>query len=128
MNQKEILGSSHLNGFGDFWEHVFDVEHICLCGFSVLSALVQDLVDKVLVFNDILDIFSSFLMCINKVNDDIILPREAIEQRFFKQQGEEFVLPGEPLNELDETVRYDVCRNEIPVLQWNIFMIEGSVS
>jgi len=128
MNQKEILGSSHLNGFGDFWEHVFDVgEHICLCGFSVLSALVQDLVDKMLVFNNVLDIFGSFLMCINKVNDDVVLLNQITEKILFKHEAEKLVF-GEVSNNSEENVRDDVCLNEIPVLQFNVFVIEGSVS
>ena len=75
--KQEILGSSHLNGFSNFWEHVFNVFHdVDFCLLDVFFAFVQDLAYKVLIFNNFSYLLVCFFVSIDKVDDDIISKRQ----------------------------------------------------
>ena len=73
MNQKIILCPSHLNGSSNFREHLFDMcGHVIFSFDCLFMAFVKDFLNEMFVFNYIFDSSSCFLMCIDKIDYNVI--------------------------------------------------------
>lgn len=93
MNQKVVLSSSHLNGFGNLREHIFNVGyHVFFCCIRVFLTFSKNLVNKVLIFNDVLNVLGGFFMGIDEVNNDIIGLWKAVEQISSEEEWKHFPL------------------------------------
>lgn len=67
------MGSSHLNTFSNFREHVFNVFHdVDFCLLDIFLAFVQNLRDKVLIFNNFCYLLICFFVGIDEIHDDIV--------------------------------------------------------
>lgn len=76
MHQKIIGSSSHLNSFCDFWEIQFNLfMHILFCFIGVFFTFIDNLLNILLILDYVCYHTNSLLMCIHKVNNNIISER-----------------------------------------------------